>query len=48
MTWGSLNVYYFSYYKHFDDDLDYKWNSLFLIIVTPPIAIVSIFSLRLA
>lgn len=48
LTWGKCNVYYYSYYKHHDQNLSITYNTLPIALMALPIALLTMVSLPIA
>ena len=47
VTWGKCNIYYYSYYKHYDPQLSFQYNNLSVAILAPPLVLISLISMRI-
>lgn len=48
MTWGNLNIYFFSYFKNKSNLTNPSQNNLILSIIAIPLAIISVFSIQIS
>ncbi|CAD8053598.1 unnamed protein product [Paramecium sonneborni] len=48
LTWGKTNVYFYSFYKQTEPDLSIAYNTLPIAIMALPIAVITIFSVKIA
>ncbi|CAD8044553.1 unnamed protein product [Paramecium primaurelia] len=48
LTWGKTNVYFYSFYKQTEPDLSIAYNTLPIAIMALPIALITIFSVKIA
>lgn len=48
VIWGKVNIYFYSYFKHFQPDLPYNYNFIIGSIIAIPMVLSSLVSLKLA